>query len=226
MEIAIRKIITFCRLQNRRWGRVFALGGLSLLGVLAAGCHSLNVTVPKRSAAEQLLLSTAVDQAFTNVLLAPLNQKRVYLQERYFESYDKQYALGKIREVLSRHGALLVEDPNEADLIVEARSGGLGIDKRETLLGIPKIPVPVPLAGTLTIPEIALYKSQKADAVSKIALFAYDQKSRAFVHATGSLAGGSRFHYYKFLWLISWRSTDIPELDPKIKQRLSGKPDE
>ena len=184
------------------------------------GCHSLEVTTPKRSAAEQLLLSTAVDHALTNVNLKPLEGRRVFVDEGYFEGYDDQYALGAIREMISRQGALLVESPAEAQSIVEVRSGGLGIDKRTTLFGIPEIAIPVPLAGTVVTPEIALYKSLKADAVGKMALFAYDRESREFEHATGSMAGTSKFHHYKFLGFINWRITDIPEIDPKIADRL------
>ena len=191
-----------------------------VLTSLGTGCHSLNVTEPPRSVTEQLLLSTAADRAVKDVDLTPIVGKRVYIEEEYFESYDAGYAKGAIREMISSGGAFIMENREDAESIVEIRSGGLGIDKRDLLFGIPGLVLPIPFAGNIETPEIALYKSVKADSVGKFALFAYDRESGEFQHSTGGLPGYAKFHHYKFLGFISWRSTDIPELDPKIRKRL------
>src|SRR5258706_14819028 len=87
--------------------------------VLNSGCRSLRVTEPPRTAIEQLLLSTADDDAMKGFNLLPLKGKKIYVEEKYFESYDKGYALGNIRELLCRNGCRLVEKREEADTIVE-----------------------------------------------------------------------------------------------------------
>ncbi len=192
-------------------------------GVLSfslTGCHSLNVSEPKRTAAEQLLLSTAADRGLEGVDLAPLRGKKVFLEEQYFHSYDQEYILGAIRELIAKNGAFLVRHIEEAQIVVEARSGGLGIDSRTSLFGIPAIPFPIPMVGTIATPEIALYKAELHDSTGKFALLAYDNKTGGYVHSTGSLAGKAYFNYYKFLGFFSWRSTDIPELDPHVLQRV------
>jgi len=194
--------------------------GAAVLVALLSGCHSLNVSEPKRTAAEQLLLSTAADRGLEDVKLEPLRGKKVFLEEQYFQSYDQEYILGAIRELISTNGAFLVRKIDDADIIVEARSGGLGIDTRTSLFGIPALPIPIPFVGTLATPEIALYKAELHDSTGKFALLAYDNKTGGYVHSTGSLAGKAYFNYYKLLGFFNWRSTDIPELDPRVFKKM------
>lgn len=196
--------------------------GAALLSFLLAGCHSLRVSEPKRTATEQLLLSTAADRGLQDVDLAPLRGKKVFLEEQYFRSYDQEYILGAIRELISTNGAFLVREIDEAEIIVEARSGGLGIDTRTSLFGIPAIPIPIPGAGTLATPEVALYKAELHDSTGKFALLAYDNKTGGYVHSTGSMAGKAYFNHYKILGFFNWRRTDIPELDPRVFQRTKA----
>ena len=186
------------------------------------GCNSLDLTKPERSVAEQLLLSTASDRALAGIDLAPLRDKAVFVEERYFESYDKGYALGCIRQAISEGGGRLVDADYKADMIVEVRSGALGLDNRGTLFGIPAITLPIPLAGPVETPEIAIYKSTLADSTAKFALFAYERSSGKHVESRGPLNGTAYFHHYLFLGLFNWRSTDIDQLDPKIGKRLRG----
>ena len=79
--------------------------------------------------------------------------------QTFIDSYDSKYALGEIRDALSRAGALLEPDAKDADIIIEARAGALSTDGADTLIGIPNTGLPIPLAGTLSIPEVAFYKS-------------------------------------------------------------------
>src|SRR5262245_33960430 len=87
--------------------------GAVILGFLITGCHSLKVSEPSRTAAEQLLLSTAADRGLKDVDLTPLRGKKVFLEERYFRSYDEDYVLGAIRELLLKNGAFLVRTFDE-----------------------------------------------------------------------------------------------------------------
>jgi len=193
---------------------------LSCLLPLWAGCHTIKVTEPKRSITEQFLLSSAAEHAIQQADLSALHGRKVYFEERYFKSYDKRYVLGAIREHLARNGALLVSTKEDAETIVEARSAGLGIETRESLVGIPALALPVPLAGTLQTPELSLYKSVKAESAARFALLSYDRASGSFVHSTGGISGAAHFHHYKLLGFFDWRDTDVPELDPKIRARM------
>ena len=128
-----------------------ALTGLVILG----GCTTNKTTDTARSATEQLLLSTATDRALHSANLMLFANRKVFLDASYFDSYDSKYVLGAIRDALSRAGALLEDTAANSDIIIEARSGALATDNAQTLFGIPAFSAPVPLAGSVAVPELA-----------------------------------------------------------------------
>jgi hypothetical protein len=176
-----------------------------------AGCVATRTSEPKRTAIEQLLLSQAADNALGEMDVTSLAGKKVYLEEKYFESEDKLYVLGSIRELITTGGGLLQDAAATADIIVEARSGALSIDSGNTLVGLPEMPFPIPFAGSLVTPELPFYKADRQFSVAKIALLAYDAKSRAHVLSTGPSVGYSHHHYKRLLGFIKWTSTGLAE---------------
>jgi hypothetical protein len=188
---------------------------LAALAVTLSGCSTYTVTNPPRTATEQLLLSTAADRAINTISLTDLAHKRVFVDGTCFTSYDSNYVLGSLRDALSRAGALLVPAASNSDVIVEARSGGLSIDPNSTLVGIAQTGLPIPLAGTLNIPELSVYKSDRQRAIAKLALLAYSTQTREHVYSSGPMVGKSYNTYYKILGLITWTRTDIPEKKKK-----------
>jgi len=175
------------------------------------GCFSARISEPPRTAIEQLLLSTAADNAMRDVDLSWLRGRKIYVEEKYFDGIDKGYAISLIRDYLSRAGALLKKTDDKADVIVEIRNGGLGMNTSESLIGIPALAIPVPLSGALQIPELALYKSQKADSIGKFALFAYFRDTGEHLESQAPVSGYAHFRLYKILG-VSWRKTDVPQL--------------
>jgi hypothetical protein len=176
-----------------------------------AGCLQTRLSEPPRTAVEQLLLSTAADRSLQRVHWEMFQEKKVFVDTNYFESYDRAYVLGTVRDLLSQYGALLATNANDADIIIEPRSGALSTDSSSSLVGMPSVPIPIPFAGTFTSPEVYLWKSQKLFSTAKIALFAYDRKSRKHVYSSGPLAGKASHKYYKFLGYFSVTRTDLPE---------------
>ena len=112
-----------------------ALAASLLLGT--NGCTTMRQTDPARTATEQLLLSTAADRAVAYVSLAQFANRKVFLDTAYFDSYDSKYAIGAIRDALSRAGALLMPQSKGSEITIEARSGALSTDDRTYLLGLP-----------------------------------------------------------------------------------------
>ena len=132
----------------------------------------------------------------------------------YFESVDKPYVLGAIREKLGEDGLILLSSAEEAEYILELRSRGLGLDTRTSLFGLPSMDIPIPLAGRITSPELAFYKAQKADSIASFALAVYRKTGGLDLEFTSSGAAESTFNQYQILGFLKWRSTDIPELKP------------
>lgn len=197
---------------NMKRGQSFSTGliFIVLMVILGAGCASYTTTNPPRSATEQLLLSTAVDHAMTNADLSIFRNQKVFVDASYFDSYDPKYAIGTVRDALSRGGARLVDDVKSSDVVVEVRSGALSIDASQSFFGIPQMGVPVPLAGALNIPQLPFFLNSKQDSYAKIALLAYDTRSRQHIYSSGSLDGKSHNNFHAVLF-FSWLRTDIPE---------------
>jgi hypothetical protein len=201
-----------------RNGRVgFALVALGLM--IFAGCTQTGLTKPPRSATEQLLISTAADRALAQADLSTLRGKKVYVDRSYFDSMDKDYVVGTIRDLVSTNGGFLAARMEEADIILEPRSGALSIDSSSSVLGIPASASPVPMAGSVQIPEIAIFKSEKQFSIAKLALLAYERESRQHVMSSGPLVGRANIKYYKFLGYISYTKTTVPEKQRQKKTK-------
>jgi hypothetical protein len=181
-----------------------------VIALCAGGCASQSMTNPPRSATEQLLLSTSADRALAAADLHIFDGRKVFLDTAYFDSYDSKYAIGEIRDALSRAGALLVPDAKSAQIIMEARSGALSTDSDSSLVGIPTLVIPIPFVGPLQIPELAFYKVEPQNAYAKIALLAYANQSDEHIYSSGPLLGKAYNKFHEILF-ISWITTDIPE---------------
>ncbi len=185
-----------------------SLFGLALMAGVS-GCQTVRESTPPRTATEELLLSTAADSALENTQFSWLEGKRVFVEEKYFESYDKGYVMGLMRQRFSASGALLVKTDDKADVIVEIRSGALSIDTSETLVGLPAMTLPVPMAGPVPTPEIGLYSKKVSDSIAKIALFAYERGSGRYLQSAGPMVGRAHLRLYKVLF-VAWRRSERP----------------
>jgi hypothetical protein len=161
-----------------------------LVGLLA-GCGTTRSTDTSRTATEQLLISDAVDRAVSEINFRVLAGRNVYFDPQYLKvanADDNQYLTSTLRQHLLASGCVLSEKREEAEFIVEARSGAIGTDRHELLYGIPATnlgtisPVPgVPAA----IPEIPFAKRTSQRGVAKLAVFAYERQSGEPVWQSG-----------------------------------------
>lgn len=191
-----------------------------VVALVLAGCATQESTSPARSATEQLLLSSAADQALANANLTMFSGRNVYFDFTYFDSYDAKYVEGAIRDAFSRAGALVAPDNKSADVIVEARSGAYSIDTNSAFFGIPSIPLPIPgTAEEPVTPQVPFFQEQGQISYAKFALLAYSNKTRAHIYSSGPL-DGKAYNTYKAIFFVSWWATDVPErVKSKRKQK-------
>jgi hypothetical protein len=185
-------------------------GGV-LLAFLGAGCTQTGLTKPARSAIEQLLISTAADRALAQAPWGFVRGKKIFVDRSFYESADKDYVLGTIRDYVSVNGGLLAAKMDDADYVLEPRSGALSIDASSSVIGVPASSAPIPFAGAISLPEIALFKSEKQFSTAKLAILVYERDSKQHVASTGPLIGRANIKYYKFLGYIGYTKTTIPE---------------
>jgi hypothetical protein len=188
--------------------RFWTVGLTALLAALLSGCSTDRETDPPRSATEQLLISTAADRAAESLTLDLGPQRKAFLDATNFEGIDGKYAIAAIRSSLLKKGTRFVGDKKDADTIVEIRAGALSIDKHELLVGIPTLDIPIPLAGQLGTPEIALYKSEEQEGIAKFAATAYDAKDGRFLGESTPPLGRSKIAKHVLL-VVSWSEDDV-----------------
>jgi len=179
-----------------------------------AGCSTVRLTEPGQTASEQLLISVAVDHA-----VGQLNPKipagtKVFVDAQYFDDapgdaalYTK-YAVASIRDRLLQQGARLVDDRKSADMVAELRTGGQSIDHDDFLIGLPAIPIPIPLTGTVTTPKVPLFESDRQTGIAKLAITAYG-KDGALAASSGPVYGESDLTHKVVLLFISWTNQDL-----------------
>jgi len=183
---------------------------LAFAGLVSGGCSVARKTDTARTAVEQLLLSTATDRAMGNLACDALKGRKAFLDVSNLEAYDKGYVTGTLRDTLGARGVRLVADAKQADVIIEARSGALAIDGSEFLLGIPALPIPIPGAGVVQTPELAIFKRVSQEGVAKFALSSRQKETCEQILSTGPLTGDAYYNRFTILF-IQWKSTDIPE---------------
>lgn len=160
-----------------------AIFATALVGfIFPAGCASTKTSNTARTATEQLLLSNAIDRSLSNVSFDQLQSRSVFIQDKYLDAVDKSYLLGTLRHKALASGARLARSVDEADVVIEVRSGGIGTDIEDAYLGIPGISVPGMAVG---IPETKIVSRNSQTGTAKIGLIAYDPKTGAAVGLGG-----------------------------------------
>lgn len=173
------------------------------------GCSTARESEPGRTATEQLLFSVAAERAANQLALNIPADTKVFVDPAYTEGTDSKYLLSTIRNRVLRRGAALVDSKAEADLVLEPRVGAISIDRGETLVGTPHFGIPIPLAGDLPFPELALYKRDTQQGVIKVAATSYDSKTGKLIQDLSPVYGFSHRSEWVALLLFSWTRNDL-----------------
>ena len=154
------------------------------LGMASCGCVSVTtkITGSSRAGAEQLLLTGTFDRAVGSIDFRPLSGHRVYLETSQVSAADSGWVIFSLRREMARQGLLLVSDKKEAQTLIEAALGAYGTDEVDCRFSLPSTfslgLLPVSTGASATN---GLIHKNRQDAVVKLALFAYDAKTRQLV---------------------------------------------
>ncbi len=185
---------------------------IATLAASLAACSSARETQPARTATEQLLFSTAMDRVGEALALEIRKETKVYVEEKYAEGTDSKYLVATIRDRVLRAGGMLAPSRAEADLVLEPRIGATSVDRKTFLLGIPSFPIPIPLAGPLQFPELALFKRDRQQGVVKLAMTSYDAKTGALHQSSDPVFSFSERTDWVALLMFTWQNNDlVPE---------------
>jgi len=146
-----------------------------LVALMLPGCATTTSSNTARTGSEQLLISSAIDRAMTNVRFSDFDGYKVFIDPQYLDNtVDKGYLVGSIRAKVLEGGGKLVTAADAADVVLEPRSGGVGTDNEESYVGIPRIGVP---GLPIEIPEVKFFSRSTQMGTAKIGLVCYDAKT-------------------------------------------------
>lgn len=193
---------------------LLVLAGMVLLAAASTGCSAVRVTDPPRTATEQFMLSTAATEAVDGLTFENLRGRRVWLDESYFAASESAFVLGQLRARLLLAGVRLVPERPQSEVIVEVRSGGVGIDRYDSLVGVPPIFLTDGAVGApIVTPEIAFVKNQKQVGVASVAYVAYWRETGDVVAASGPTYGRSLRDDWWYFGLGPRSTGDIAPLE-------------
>lgn len=199
--------------------RLWVIGPL----VLVAGCTTVRTTSPARSAQEVLLITTAADRAADALARQIPPGLTAFVDASGFSAQDQAYGLAAINDALLRRGIRLVSDRAKADAVIAPRAGVLSTDEQQTLLGIPPLPAPMPVASSLvTVPSLSLYQHNTENGIAKFAASVYDPKTGKLIVSTNPAYGFSHANDGVVLFLFTWRKNDT-DIDLDARRPKSEK---
>jgi hypothetical protein len=175
------------------------LGFVAVLSVSLLGCGR----IVSQKATDQLIAGDAVDRTVSQIDFRILMGKKVFLDTQFINKtvpgvgfVTSEYMISSIRQKMMCDGCLLQEKADEADFVVEMRIGALGADGHEVIYGVPPnnylsiaasvVPTaPQASAAIPSMPELSFGKRDDQMAAAKIALFAYNRRTREPIWQSG-----------------------------------------
>lgn len=189
--------------RTDRWSLCGALGLVLLSFFALTGCGSTK----SRTATEQLLMSDAVDRAIAQIDFSDLAGQKVFFDTKFLVNtkdpmflgnqkglgfVNAEYIMSSLRQQMVAADLRLQDKIEEADFVVEARLGAVGVDNNEVVYGIPASAPISTAASTMlngypipSIPEISVARKNIQLGAAKVGVFAYDRRTRQPVWQAG-----------------------------------------
>jgi hypothetical protein len=180
---------------------------VGVLLLLGAGCSAREVTVTRRSGVEQELLVRSLERAIARLDVGPFRGRRVAL-ELLALTEDQAFAREFVTARLQRRGIDVVRDATKAELRLKVFATVLGVDRGETLLGIPALQAPI---VSVPIPEIALFKWERYRGAAEMQVYVYDPRTDQLVGDVPAALGRAKFDRFRLLLVIGFTVSDLDE---------------
>jgi hypothetical protein len=188
--------------------KVAGLAGVfAVWSACLGGCASIKQSDTARTGIEQLLISSAADRALDKIDLRPIAGAKVFVDTQYLDCVDKNYILVALHQRLMNNRCTLVGKEEESDVTLQIASGGVGTDRNELYLGFPGIAVPGPMP--LALPKIAFYERNKAMGTAKLAVVAFDTRSRQAVVNSGYTMARADHRHWELLGMGGQQSGSV-----------------
>jgi hypothetical protein len=148
-----------------------------------------------------------------------------YLSDTRETSIELSYLVGELRARLLQSGVRLVEKRDQAEVVLEVRSGGVGVDRLEFLLGIPASYFPGfsvttgPGGIPISTPELAILKSTRQNGFASVAFVAYVAKTGELIAASGPFVGRTKREDF---WIFGTGPRTVGDIPPVERERTQA----
>lgn len=210
--------------QARRLAPVILLTVFT--GTLCGGCATIRITDPAKTATEQFLLSGAAEAAVEQLSADALRDRIVFIDTTYLTTAwqtapELSYMIGEFRSRLLKGGARLAPSRDKAQIVVELRSPGVGVDRLEFLLGIPSVAVPSAAGGAgaaapLITPELAILKSTRQYGFAGVAMVAYWADTGELLASSGPFVGRT---FREDWWIFGTGPRTVGDIPPAQRRK-------
>ncbi len=191
-----------------------------------AGCAiEQEISRTPRTAVEQLLLTSAVERALTNLTLTlpakaslHLEVSGFYIDRARLSMRDKttgvlqdptvDFLLVKdtVAVSLGRMGYRIRRREDQPAYLVKISIESLGTMQGLTFVGMPPIQsIFIPLA----LPELTLYKLQSQSGYARFHLDVFDNLTGEYKGSSATIIGRTHYDQYTALFYITWIKTDL-----------------
>ncbi len=177
------------------------------LCLAVSGCGPSRTTTTEKTAIERALMWQSLDPAIAQLDPGDGKEKTFTLQTEEVDTEYQKVIVSRSRQELLEHGYKVAADPVAADLVVHARADYAGIDDSGFLIGIPAIPIVTP-GGTLSTPELALFKRENQRARNQVSLYAVD-KDGNLIFADKAQGKPTYYTSWRLLIFFGFRTTNL-----------------
>lgn len=159
---------------------------LALASTALLGCGTTKFSDTGRTATEQLLISSAMEDVVDEYDYSRLAGLKIHIKIAN-STTDSDYLKSLVRQQLAANGAFVRDAIDDADYVLEVAPGAVGTNRYELMYGIPETSIPA--IGTVTsatsIPEFALIKRTDQKAQVKLNMWAYNKTTGAIIWQSG-----------------------------------------
>ena len=186
-------------------------GSILCFGLIAFGCSAPRISDTGRTAVEQFLISTVIENGISYADFKDYAGKKIFIEYDYLApQVDKAYVQGFFEMHLAQQGLIVCRDPKAADLIVQIICGVLATDTNSIMIGTPVLPIPLPDTSiSVAIPEIPLFKKLTRSGYGRFAFNILKAEDRTPEKAINGIEASSTYTNWTIL-LIPFKSHDMP----------------
>jgi hypothetical protein len=188
--------------------------------LLVGGCSTLRTTDPPRTATEQYLLNEATRRSIDQLMTVSLRDRVVFVDTSYiigskYPGDEFLFLAAELRSRLLQGGARMINDRDKAQVVIEVRAVGVGIDRLETIIGIPSVSLPSQATGSTNVPvltpEIAIVKTLRQRGYSSVAFVAYWRDTGEIVASSGPFLGKTKREDF---WILGFGPRTLGTIPP------------